>query len=79
MEPLLLLSGCLPFLSELAGQICQSINGTCELRMTKLVIFPEQGQLGQKQFSVPKNSCFPFACWPIQLASCGKWYVSTVS
>lgn len=50
-----------------------------EMRMTKFVIFPEQGQLGQKQFSVRKNLCFPFARWPIQLASCGKWYVSSVS
>ena len=40
---------------DLAFHKWNTVVPNSELRMTKLVIFPEQGQLGQKQFSVPKD------------------------
>jgi len=38
-----------------------------ELRMTKLVALPEQGDFGQEPlFAVPQNSRFPLVDWPIR-------------
>lgn len=58
MKPLLLLSGCLPFLSELAGQICQSINGTCSLYQAVRCVWPNLSSFQSKASLARSNSQF---------------------
>ena len=62
MKPLLLLSGCLPFLSKLAGQICQSINGTCSLYQTVRCVWPNLSSFQSKASLARSNSQFRRTC-----------------